>query len=837
VTPSRYELLVAPDLDDETFTGSIRVSIDVHEPVTEIVLNALELELSDGRLLGDAGRVVEVAKTRLDPEAQRAHLELPKEIEAGPWTLELSFSGRMNPRLTGFYVSTYEQDGVVHKIGSTHFESTDARRAFPCWDEPDLKAVWSITLDVPQGLLALSNAPEVDRESIDLGRVRVRFADTIPMSSYLVAYVVGRLELTRVVDAAGVPMRVAHVPGRGHLAEFALDVGRFSVEWFTDYYGVPYPDAKIDHVAVPDFAQGAMENLGCITYREHVLLVDPVDAAFDELVDVADTITHELAHMWFGDLVTMRWWNGIWLNEAFAEFMSWLCLDAYRPEWRVWDAFHVARTTALDIDSLETTRPIEYPVQSPEDASGMFDTLTYTKGGAVLRMLERWLGADRFRDGIRRYLREHAYGNTETTDLWDALEAETGEPVRRIMDAWIFQGGYPSITLTREGDALRLRQRRFAPGVLDESRAWPVPLVVRQVHGDRTRSDRVLVERGGLELPLLHPDALVVGNADAVSFVRTWYGPDLLARLRAGALEHLSTTERLQLVDDAWAAVVAGSAPVAGYLDLVRELGDEPELPVWRSIVAGLRWCERFAGGQAREGLRAFVRELLGPTISRLGWEPRDGEAEPLRALRGLAIAALGVVGADPETIARSHELEAEYAPGSGIDPAVAAAAIVVVASTGDRADYERYRERSRSMPTPQEQERYLYALARFEDDELAERTLAATLTDEIRAQDAPFVLRTMMAANRAQGERAFRFVAERWDDVLERFAASNIIALATQVRWLTSPEIVAFVQGFFRDHDIPQNHLMLQQHLERQRVAAAVHRRVEPELDRYFAG
>jgi puromycin-sensitive aminopeptidase len=273
------------------------------------------------------------------------------------------------------------------------------------------------------------------------------------------------------------------VAGKEHLAPFALDCSDHALSWFADYYGIAYPGDKVDHVGLPDFAQGAMENLGCITYRETLLLTDPDTATQEEKLEVAETVAHELAHMWFGDLVTMRWWNGIWLNEAFATFMSMLCVDDYRPDWETWNMFARLRSIAFDVDSLSSTRPIEFPVHSPDDASGMFDTLTYTKGAAVLRMLERYLGGEGFRDGIRRYLREHSYGNTETHDLWDALEAETGEPVRRIMDAWIFQGGYPEVAVTRDGNDLRFSQRRFLQSGEDDGTRWPVPMVVRGQRG------------------------------------------------------------------------------------------------------------------------------------------------------------------------------------------------------------------------------------------------------------------------------------------------------------------------------------------------------------------
>ena len=319
--------------------------------------------------------------------------------------------------------------------------------------------------------MALSNGPEIEREPIGDGRVRVRFADTMSMSTYLVAFVVGRLEITDPIDVDGVPLRLVHLPGKGHLARFALEAGEFSLRFFTEYYGIPYPDRKVDFVAIPDFAQGAMENTGLITYRESLLLVDPEHATQPELENIADVVAHELAHQWFGNLVTMRWWNGIWLNEAFATFMALVTVDAWRPDWEQWNTFARGATAAKEVDALRSTRAIEYPVHSPDDASGMFDVLTYQKGAAILRMLEQYLGADRFREGIRLYLARHAYGNTETHDLWHAIEEASGEPVRRIMDQWIWQGGYPLVTASPSADGVRLDQRRFlADGGTDHCR-------------------------------------------------------------------------------------------------------------------------------------------------------------------------------------------------------------------------------------------------------------------------------------------------------------------------------------------------------------------------------
>ena len=827
VVPSRYDLTLEPDLDAGTFDGAISVALEVVEPVTEVVLNANGLRLGEATLTAADGRTVEVSKILTDDDAERATVDLAETAEPGEWTLRLSFRGDLNPRLTGFYRSTYRDEaGNTQVIGTTHFEATDARRAFPCWDEPDLKAVFAITLVVKEGLAAISNGPEVERESLEDGRVRIRFADTMKMSTYLAAWVVGKLELSEPADARGVPVRIVHVPGKGHLTSFATEASVHSLNWFADYYGIPYPEAKLDNVAIPDFAQGAMENVGCVTYREQVLLIDPARSTQEEQLGVAETVDHELAHMWFGDLVTMRWWNGIWLNEAFATFMSMLAVDDFRPDWEIWNTFARDRTNAFEIDALETTRPIEYEVRSPDDASGMFDTLTYVKGGAVLRMLEQWLGAERFRDGIRRYLGKHAYGNTETHDLWDALEEESGEPVRRVMDAWIFQPGYPAISVNLAGDRIRFSQRRFIPSKDDDDTTWPVPLMVRQVAGDQERVDRILIEADGAELELLSPDAVVIANAGSASFVRVWYDDELRSRVVARAVDVLSPIERYSLVDDAWAAVVAGKASAGSFLDLVEGSKDETDLRVWQAILGGLGWLDRFVEGEPRERLRAFVRDLVRPALARLRWEASEDESDLTRALRGQLVQSLAVLGGDPETLAQCRELELE---GEG-DPQLLQAAVEAVAAEGTAEDLDRYWQRYRGATTPQEEERYLFATSRFPGEAEVERILASAMSEEVRTQDGPYLL-ARATTNRRQGPKVWRFIAARWDEMQDRFAASNIIGLASGIRYLTDRVVVDEVDAFFREHDIPQNHLMLQQGLERMRVAATLRERVTPEL------
>src|SRR3984893_10374108 len=461
VTPERYDLSLTPDLKAFTFAGHEIVAITVHEATTELVLNALELEI-ESAIAERAGKSL-TAQIDPEPARERVCLRFSETLDSGAWTLRIKYRGILNDKLHGFYRSQYtDRAGKSHTLATTQFEATDARRAFPCWDEPALKAVYKVTLVIDEHLSAFSNAGVESERRVAGSKKEVVFKDTIKMSTYLLAFIVGEFEATSPIDA-GTPLRVVHVPGKRALTSWASEIGAFSLKWFANYYGIPYPGDKLDLIAIPDFAARAMENLGAITFRETALLADEKTASRAELERIADVVSHENAHMWFGDLVTMRWWNGIWLNEAFATFMEMLAVDAWKPNWKRWESFGVSRGAAMAIDALKSTRSIEYTVLSPEDCRSMFDVLTYEKGAAVLRMLEQFLGAEVFRKGISAYLKKHQYNNTETGDLWDALEAASGQPVRSMMDTWIFQQGFPIVSAapTADGRGLKISQRRF----------------------------------------------------------------------------------------------------------------------------------------------------------------------------------------------------------------------------------------------------------------------------------------------------------------------------------------------------------------------------------------
>ncbi|MGH9117155.1 MAG: M1 family metallopeptidase [Acidimicrobiales bacterium] len=841
--PSRYELELAPDLDAASFDGRSTVALDLNQPLAEIVLNALELDIDEAWLTTADGDRVDASVT-LEPETERVRLALAREVAAGPASLHTRFRGTLNDKLTGFYRSTFtDQSGTEQLIAATQFEATFARKAFPSWDEPSFKATFAVSLVVPDDLLALSNGAEVERTPTGDGRVQVRFAETMKMSTYLVAFVVGPFDITDPVDVDGTPLRVATPRGKLHLADHALDAGAAALRYFADYYGIPYPGDKVDLIAIPDFAFGAMENLGAITFREIALLLDPGQATQPELQRVTDVITHELAHMWFGDLVTMKWWNGIWLNEAFATFMEMKATDDYRPEWQRWTSFALERTPAFDTDATASTRPVEYEVVSPAEAEGMFDVLTYQKGAAVLRMLEQYLGEEVMRDGIRHYLARHAYGNTDTADLWNAIEEVSGQPVRRIMDSWILQGGYPviGVELVGDGTTLRLVQERFrfeggedaaagegaAPEGLGER--WVVPVVVRYGSNGQTRIQRVLVDSVETGLQLDFAPEWVIANADGNGFYRTRYTPKLLSALASRGGEVLSPIERYGLVDDTYASVLAGTTSAPDFLDFARSFTDETELEVWQRLAAALGALGRIVDEATRPRFQATVRGLAGPALNGMGWTPAHDEDGRTRELRGVLFELLGVLGADVEVRSRAATLHAVFeADRDSVDPALAAAAVAVLAesATGDEAAerFEQFWQRHRQPATPQEEVRYLFALARFHDDALFRRILDLSLT-EVRSQNGAFLIRLALM-NRTHGPVAWDFVAEHWTELNRRLPSNSIARMVEGIVALSDPEVANRVQAFFREHEVPQGAKTVAQHLERQRVNVALRER-----------
>ena len=808
VVPHAYRIFLTPDLEEATFAGRVEIDVDIEETTSSFTLHAIELDLGAASVTG-AGTTLRSLAPTLDEQYETATFSFDEPLSQGPATIEIAFTGVLNDQLHGFYRSTFtDASGESHTIATTQFEHSDARRAFPCWDEPSFKATFQVNLTVPAALAAYSNSPEISNIDLGNGQRTVSYAPTMKMSSYLVAFVVGPFEESKVVDVDGVPLRVVYPIGKGHLTDLALEAGAFSLRFFANYFAIPYPGDKLDMVAIPDFAFGAMENLGCITYRETALLVDPASASIAELQRVAEVVAHEIAHMWFGDLVTMEWWEGIWLNEAFATFMQVLCTNAFRPQWKMWVGFGVDRDAALQIDGLHSTRPIEYEVISPDDTRGMFDILTYEKGGSVLRMLEQYLGEETFRDGIRHYLTAHSYANTVTTDLWDALEETSKQPVRALMNTWILQGGHPLVTL----DAGVLSQQPFAYGeATGESSigsTWMVPVLTRSLSSGAT--SRHLLQ----ETPIsIDQDLPIVLNAGGSGVFRSRYGTAELSAIarHIGELEEL---ERATLLADSWASLFASQITWDAFLAIARGLGDQDEPNPWGTVAVALDYVHRALITSQRGALVDVARELFTPQFARLGWTATPGESELTPQVRAIVIGVLGTTGKDDAIRAEAvRQFEANTMDGD-----LARTILRIVADQNRPGDYTTFLDRYRHASTPQEEQRYLWGLADFADESSA-LDAAERCYSEFRNQDGAIEL-GILTRNAVTGPSVWRYFTDRWDETLEKFPSNSHSRLALGVNTFIGDEAFGEeVAAFHAAHPLSGDQRTVDQQIERMRV------------------
>ncbi len=794
VLPRRYWIDVEPDLESGTFGGDLKVELEVTETVSEVVLNAAGLRIEGPELDGRPARVV------LDAQCELLTLGFDDPLLPGPATLRLHFSGRLGEQMQGFYLSrSSAPDGSAVLVAATDFEPTHARMAFPCWDEPDLKASFNLSVVVPSGLAVLASGAEESTEELGDGRRRVRFAETMPMSTYVLAWVVGPFESTPPRDVDGVAVAVATPAGRLALAGFALDAATHALGWLARYFSIPYPGQKLDHVAIPDFASGAMENLGCVTYRESMLLADASRSSEAELLEIAETVAHETAHMWFGDLATMRWWNGLWLNEAFATFMERKTADAFRPDWDAWTAAVAGRAEALEVDGLASTRPVEHPVVAPSDAEDMFDVLTYEKGAGVLRMLEAYIGEDTFRRGITHYLSSHAYSNADTAELWDALEAESGQPVRSTMEGWILQPGHPIVTARRGSDpsSVALRQARFSySGNLEGT--WRVPLVLRASVAGEVVERRVLLE-GPETIRFPAPVEWLVVNGGGRGFHRSATDASLIPV----DLSVCTPLERVTLVDDSWASVVAGG-PLSGFAELVARLRGEDHPDVWATAARALGVLDRLAEEGERSAVADLVREAAGPAWRRLGWEPRPGEPPTERRARSTLLRLLGTTGADPEVREVAAERwAAERRGDEALDPELAPAVLDVVASAGGAGELAALLDELRAAGSPLERDRCLHALAGFEGaDEVAE-VLAQVGSGAVRPQDWHRLVARVLAG-RQGGALGWPWVEEHADQLESALTPQLLLRALSGAAGIVDPGPAASVHRWFADHPLP---------------------------------
>jgi len=836
VRPASYEASLSLDLAGKAFRGDLIVALALAEPTAEIVLHAADLEVSSAELRGD-GWSRPAASIRAATASETVVLGFGEAAPPGAAELRLSWTGRFCPGLRGLY-------DAGGGIAATQFEAADARRVFPCFDEPGFKATWSLDVEAPRGVTVLSNGP-VEREEALGDRRRLRFARTPPLPTYLVALVAGRIESHPPVAVRNVPVRTWTQPEKLALTGFGQGVAVEVLPRLEDYFGVPYAFGKLDQAGLPEFEAGAMENAGLVTYREVALLLDPATASLAQKKRVAEVITHELAHQWFGNWVTMTWWDDLWLNEAFATWMAYKIVDGWIPGWRVWLDFDQGKAAALGLDALRSTHPIRAEVRNVAEAGEAFDLITYEKGGAVLRMIEGYLGEERFRDGIRRYMRRHAKGNAVADDLWSALAEASREPVVELANGWIRQAGFPLVSVARIGRILRLEQRRFfsdpAAAKEDDGTTWPVPLVIRYGDGERISEQRFLLRGARAEVPLVgegDPD-FVCANAGSTGFYRVAYdatGLDALAR----HLPRLAPPERIALLSDEWALVRAGVREIGPFLDLVASFGAERDHAVLDELVARLGTIEhRLVADGDRPALAALAATLFGPRLAETGWDAAADEPDEVRLRRAAAVRALGLV-ARATGVARDATARLDRWIGGdrgALEPNLHDAAVTMAARAGDAARFEELRRLFAAETDPAFRRRWLLALAAFEQPALAARAVDLAFGDEVPLQDSASFVAALLA-NRVAREPFWARLRSDWDTLHARVKGAPMLLrrVVEAMGSLVERRHLEEAEAFLAAHPLDEARQATAQTLEGLRQDVALRERSQGGIARWLA-
>ena len=773
VRPLHYEVKLVPHAATLAFEGRATVTIDVAAPTRRITLNAVGLTFASVDLRPGSGRSTGVAPAAIevDPGAQTATFVFARPVAAGRHRLAMAYAGAIGTQATGLFAIDYDTARGRERALFTQFETASARRVVPSWDEPAYKATFALEATVPAAQMAISNMPVTATADAGPGLVRVRFAASPRMSTYLLFLAVGDFERTTVREGT---TEVGVVARRGAVAQarFALEASQRILRDYNEYFALPYPLPKLDNVASPGGSQffAAMENWGAIYSFERVLLSDPTISTQADRQRVFAIAAHEIAHQWFGNLVTMRWWDDIWLNEGFATWMSSRAVARLHPEWRSWAFSARRRDEAMERDAFATTHAIVQHVETVEQVSQAFNAITYAKGATVIAMLENYVGALAWREGVRRYLKAHAYGNAVTDDLWRQIERAAAQPVLAIAHDFTRQPGTPLIRVERAGCArgattLRLTQGEFSadrPG--KAPLRWRVPVIARAVGHEPART---LVADGRADL-VVPGCGLVVVNAGQTGYFRTAYSADQQAALRE-AFAGLDPIDQIGIVDDAWALGLAGAAPIADALELIQRARVDAAPELWRRIAERLTTLDAyFRGDPARQARwRAYAIARLAPVLARIGWQARDGEGAPVTVLRTELIEALGEL-ADPATVAEARRRYGERASDPAAYPVALRKAILdVVARHADEAAWEALRAEARGESTPLVKDQLYRYLASVRDDALARRALEVALSDEPGATSSAAMVNEVAAEH---PDLAFDFVLarrERMDSLL----------------------------------------------------------------------
>ncbi|KAK7291314.1 hypothetical protein RIF29_06350 [Crotalaria pallida] len=832
--PKRYDVRLNPDLLSCRFTGSVAVDLHVVAPTPFIVLNAADLSITTHSVsfsIPDSSKVLKPSRVELFEDDEILVLEFPETVPIGLGVLAIQFEGTLNDRMKGFYRSTYEHNGEKKNMAVTQFEPADARRCFPCWDEPACKATFKITLDVPVELIALSNMP-IAEEKIDGNRKTVSFLESPIMSTYLVAVVVGLFDYVEDHTSDGVKVRVYCQVGKTNQGKFALYVAVKSLELFKDYFATPYSLPKLDMIAIPDFALGAMENYGLVTYRDVALLYDDQHSAAANKQGVAITVAHELAHQWFGNLVTMEWWTHLWLNEGFATWVSFLATDTLFPEWRIWSQFLDTTTDGLRLDGLAESHPIEVEVNHAGEIDEIFDSISYSKGASVIRMLQSYLGAQSFQRSLASYIKKFACSNAKTEDLWAVLEEESGEPVNKIMASWTKQKGYPVVSVKVNNQKLEFNQSQFLTSGAQGEGQWIVPITlcfgsydVRKNFLLQTKSETLDVNEllGTSIAEEKGENSWIKLNVDQTGFYRVKYDELLATKLRyAVEKQLLSATDRYGILEDYYALWAARKESLTSLINLMGAYREEVDYTVLSNLIAVSYKIKRIAADAVPdllEYLKQFFINLFQYSAERLGWDPKPGESHLDAMLRGEILTALIVFGHVPTLDEASRRFQAflEDRNTPLLPPDIRMATYIAVmqrASISNRQGYESLLKLYRETDLSEQKGLILSSLGFSLDPDLILEVLNFLLSSEVRSQDAVIGVSVSWEGR----DLAWAWFKENWENLVKTYGSGLLLThfVGSIVSPFASFEKAKEVEEFFVTRSKPSIARTLKQSLER---------------------
>lgn len=816
VKPLHYDLTLEPNLETFKYEGTVSIELDVLEDTTSISLNTLDIDIHETKVTSGSRNISSSPKISYNEDSQTTTVDFDETLPAGTKaTLFQKFTGTLNNNMAGFYRSSYKDaQGKEKFMATTQMEATDARRAFPCFDEPALKASFTVTLIADHELTCLSNmdvASESDVESKMVGKKRkaVKFNKTPPMSTYLLAFIIGELKVVE-SDKFRLPVRVFCTPDQDTAhGQFAADLGARTLAFYEEQFDSKFPLPKMDMVAIPEFSAGAMENWGLVTYRVVDLLLNEKTASASSRQRVAEVVQHELAHQWFGNLVTMDFWDGLWLNEGFATWMSWYSCNVFFPEWKVWQSYVTDNLqSALGLDSLRSSHPIEVPVKRADEINQIFDAISYSKGSCVIRMVSKHLGEDVFMEGIRRYLKKHAYGNTTTGDLWAALSDASGTDVERVADIWTKHVGFPVVSVSEDASnsSIHVKQNRFlrtADVKPEEDKVlYPIFLGLRTKEG--INEELTLNEReGSFKVPDM--DFFKI-NADHSGIYRTSYTPERLRKLGENAKAGLlSVEDRAGMIADAGALTAAGYQKTSGLLSLLKSFDTEPDFVVWDEIttrIASVRSAWIFEDEKTKAALKAFQRDLVSKKAHDLGWTFKDTDGHIEQQFKAMLFSSAASAG-DEKTKAAAFDMFEKFLGGdrSAIHPNLRGGVYSVVLQYGGEKEYDALVKEYETNKNSDERNTALRSIGRAKDPQLIKRTLAYALSKQVKDQD--IYLPIAGLRSHKEGTEAFwAWMKENWDALVKKLPPSltmlgSVVSMGTS--GFTKEEQLKDVEAFFK--------------------------------------